>query len=51
MQEELVHLSPQGKQKIAKNTSHYIQIDGPELIIDEVHKIVETVREHSLVSP
>jgi hypothetical protein len=47
MQEELVHLSTQGKQNIAKNSSHYIQIDRPELVIDEVHKIVNTVRERS----
>ena len=47
MQEELVHLSTQGKQTIAKNSSHYIQNDRPELVIDEVHKIVNTVRERS----
>lgn len=47
MQEELVHLSTQGKQNIAKNSGHYIQIDRPELVIDEVHKIVNTVRERS----
>jgi len=50
MQEELVHLSTQGKQIIAKNSSHYIQIDRPELVIDEVHKIVDSARESSRLS-
>ena len=49
MQEELVHLSTQGKQMIAKNSSHYIQMDRPELVIDEVHKIVN--RERSRLLP
>ena len=50
MQEELVHLSTAGKQIIAKNSSHYIQIDRPELVIDEVHKIVDSARESSRLS-
>lgn len=51
MQEKLVHLSTQGEQKIAKNSSHYIQMDRPELVIDEVHKIVDSVRERTRLSP
>jgi len=47
MQEELVHLSTNGKQKIAKNSSHDIQLDRPDLVIDEVHKVVNAVREGS----
>jgi pimeloyl-ACP methyl ester carboxylesterase len=47
MQEELVHVSGFGKQVIAKNSSHYIQIDRPELVIEEVHKIVNHTREHA----
>jgi len=49
MQEELVHLSTQGKQDIAKNSSHYIQLDRPELLIDEVRKIVDEFRERSVL--
>jgi hypothetical protein len=48
MQEELGHLSTQGKQNIAKNSSHYIQIDRPELVIDEVRKVVNSARERSI---
>jgi len=45
MQEDLVHLSTHGKQIIAKNSSHYVQIDRPELVIVEVRKIVNGVRQ------
>jgi len=44
MQEELRTLSTQGTQRIAKNSSHYIQIDRPELVVEEVRKIVEKAR-------
>jgi hypothetical protein len=44
MQEELPALSTQGKRTIAKNSSHYIQLDRPDLVIDEVRKMVEKVR-------
>jgi hypothetical protein len=44
MQEDLLTLSSQSKQTIAKNSSHYIQLDSPDLVIDEVRKMVEKVR-------
>ena len=44
MQEELPSLSTQGTQKIAKNSSHFVQIDRPELVVEEVRKIVEKAR-------
>jgi hypothetical protein len=49
MQEDLVHLSTKGKQNIAKNSSHYIQIDRPELVIEEVRKLVNGAREAVVV--
>jgi pimeloyl-ACP methyl ester carboxylesterase len=45
MQEELAHLSTRGTRTIAKNSSHYIQIDRPDVVIDAVRKIVEEVRQ------
>ncbi len=45
MQEELAHLSTRGTQTIAKNSSHYIQIDRPDVVIDAVHKVVEQARQ------
>src|SRR5215469_5595440 len=44
MQEELRTLSTQGTQNIAKNSSHFVQIDRPELVVEEVRKIVEKTR-------
>jgi pimeloyl-ACP methyl ester carboxylesterase len=44
MQEELAHLSTRGTQTIAKNSSHYIQIDRPDVVIDAVHSVVEQAR-------
>lgn len=46
MQEELAHLSTKGTQSVAKNSSHYIQIDRPELVIEAVRSVVEQVREN-----
>jgi pimeloyl-ACP methyl ester carboxylesterase len=45
MQEELSHLSPRGTQIIAKNSSHYIQWDRPEVVADAVRSVVQQVRE------
>jgi pimeloyl-ACP methyl ester carboxylesterase len=44
MQEELAHLSTRGTQLIAKNSSHYIQIDRPDVVIDAVRSVVNQVR-------
>lgn len=45
MQEELAHLSARGTQTIAKNSSHYIQIDRPDVVIDAVRSVVEQSRQ------
>jgi len=44
MQEELSHLSTRGTHTIAKNSSHYIQIDRPDLVIDAIRKVVDEAR-------
>lgn len=44
MQEELSHLSTRGTQVIAKNSSHYIQTDRPDVVLDAVRSVVEQVR-------
>jgi len=44
MQEELAQLSKRGTQVIAKNSSHYIQIDRPDVVIGAVRSVVEQVR-------
>ncbi len=50
MQEEMVHLSTRGTQTIVKNSSHYIQIDQPAVVIDAVHAVVEQARQNSTAS-
>jgi len=44
MQEDLSHLSTRGTQTIAKGSSHYIQLDRPDLVIDAVHTVVTDAR-------
>lgn len=44
MQEELAHLSTRGTQTVAKNSSHYIQIDRPDIVVEAVHNVVDQVR-------
>jgi pimeloyl-ACP methyl ester carboxylesterase len=40
MQEELAHLSARGTQTIARGSSHYVQIDRPDVVIEAVHSVV-----------
>ncbi|HEY6372115.1 MAG TPA: alpha/beta hydrolase [Candidatus Sulfotelmatobacter sp.] len=47
MQEELAHLSTRGTQEIAKNSSHYIQLDRPDVVVEAVHRVVEQARQTS----
>jgi len=51
MQEELVHLSSRGTQTIAKGSSHYIQADRPEVVVDAIRSIVEQARQIQSSSP
>ncbi len=45
MQEELAHLSTKGKQVIAKNSGHYIQLDRPDLVIEALRSVVDQSRQ------
>lgn len=44
MQEDLAHLSTRGTQSIAKGSSHYIQSDRPEVVIEAIRTVVDQVR-------
>jgi hypothetical protein len=44
LQQELAGLSSQGEQIIAEQSSHYIQWDQPDLVINAIRRIVEQVR-------
>jgi pimeloyl-ACP methyl ester carboxylesterase len=45
MQQELVNLSSNGKQIIAKQSGHYIQLDQPELVVDTICELLQTLIE------
>jgi pimeloyl-ACP methyl ester carboxylesterase len=51
MQEELAHLSTRGTQTIAKNSSHYIQIDRPDIVIEAVRNVVDQARANQQSQP
>jgi pimeloyl-ACP methyl ester carboxylesterase len=51
MQEELGRLSTRGTQVIAKNSSHYIQIDRPDVVIEAVRNVVDQARALQPASP
>ncbi|KJV31305.1 alpha/beta fold hydrolase [Luteibacter yeojuensis] len=44
MQEETRQLSPQSRRVIARGSEHYVHVDRPELVIDEVRRFVESIR-------
>jgi pimeloyl-ACP methyl ester carboxylesterase len=46
-QDELATLVPNAKQKIATKSSHYIQVQEPQLVVDAIKQVVDTVRNPS----
>jgi pimeloyl-ACP methyl ester carboxylesterase len=46
-QDELATLAPNAKHKIATKSSHYIQAQEPQLVIDGIKQVVEAVRNPS----
>lgn len=44
MQSELAALSPNGRQIMAEESGHSIQLDQPELVIDAIRQVVEATR-------
>ena len=41
--ESLAHLSSQGKHVVASKGSHWIQLDEPDLVIESIREVVESV--------
>lgn len=46
MQEELAHLSSRGTQTVAKDSSHYIQMDRPDVVTGAVRSVVEQAQQN-----
>ena len=44
LQQELLRLSPNGRQRIADQSVHAVEIDQPEVVVDAIHEIVNAVR-------
>jgi len=44
LQLDLVKLSPQGRQIIAQQSGHYIQIDQPKLVVDGIREVIEAIQ-------
>lgn len=44
LQDELTHLSTNGRQIIAKDSSHYIHLDQPELVVRAILEILKIAR-------
>lgn len=49
MQDELTHLSTRDTRTIAKNSSHYIQLDRPEVVVEAVRNVVDQARKNQPV--
>jgi pimeloyl-ACP methyl ester carboxylesterase len=47
MQAEMAALSTRGKQIIAEDCGHHIHVEQPQLVIDAIREVVETVRAES----
>ena len=47
-QDALVTLAPNAKHKVATKSSHYIQVQEPQLVIDAIKQVVESVRNPSI---
>ena len=45
LQADLVSLSTNSKQIIAKNAGHHIQLDDPELVTDAIAQLVNAIRQ------
>jgi pimeloyl-ACP methyl ester carboxylesterase len=44
MQEELVHLSTNGSRVVATGSTHYVQMDRPDVVIAAIQKVVDADR-------
>ena len=44
LQDKLAALVPGAQLIVAEHSGHYIQLTQPDLVIDAIHQVVETVR-------
>jgi pimeloyl-ACP methyl ester carboxylesterase len=51
MQLDLLNLSRDSKQMMATTSGHHIQLDDPELVIDAIRQVVNSVRQRAKLGP
>jgi hypothetical protein len=51
LQTDLLKLSRDNKQIIAKTSGHHIQLDDPDLVINAIPQVVDAARHHTKLSP
>jgi hypothetical protein len=51
MQEELAKLSSHGTHLVAKGSSHYVQLDRPDMVISAIHNLVKEYRSKPVEPP
>ena len=51
LQAELVTLSSDSKQVIAKGASHFVHLDRPELVIDAIREVVQAAQQSVGINP
>jgi pimeloyl-ACP methyl ester carboxylesterase len=51
MQLDLLSLSRNSKQIIATTSGHHVQLDDPELVIDAIRQLVDSVRRRAKLGP
>lgn len=44
LQQEMARESANGTYRVAPDTTHYVQLDRPDIVIDAIHSVVEAVR-------
>jgi pimeloyl-ACP methyl ester carboxylesterase len=51
LQADLLNLSRNSKQIIAKTSGHHIQLDDPELVIEAIRQVVDSAQHHTKLAP
>jgi pimeloyl-ACP methyl ester carboxylesterase len=51
LQDDLARLSSRSEHIVAKRSGHYIHHDEPDLVVDTIHKMVETARAARAMAP
>jgi CII-binding regulator of phage lambda lysogenization HflD len=49
MQEELATLSTQSTRIVAEESGHFIHLDQPDLVVEAIRSLIETVRRQQLL--